>query len=300
MLKSLSCYLAFSFISIFAFAQTKPSELIWFGKGGARAIMPENTLRGMYRALDLGVNVIEMDVVISKDKKVLLSSEPYMQSASTRTPEGKDILFKDERKHNIYAMDYAKVRQYDVGSKLVQAFPAQEKFKAYMPLLSSVLDSVDLYAKDKDYAMPDFCIEFRMLPAGDNVFHPAPAAYVDLVMKEIKQRKLEKRVILQAFDVRVLKYIKKTYPKIRVALMVDGKEEVQDHLDKLGFVPDIFSPYFVLVGKSLVDKCHELGMKVIPWTVNTSDKVAYFLSLGVDGLVTDYPNLRTQVEAVLD
>jgi glycerophosphoryl diester phosphodiesterase len=102
-------------------------------------------------------------------------------------------------------------------------------------------------------------------------------------------------VILQAFDMRVLQTIKQRYPMVRTALMVDGKEEVQDYIDRLGFIPDIYSPYFVLIGKSLVDKCHEMGMKVVPWTVNAIDKVHYFRSLGVDGIVTDYPNLRNQL-----
>jgi glycerophosphoryl diester phosphodiesterase len=207
MFKSLSIYLALSLFSIVSFAQISSDTTLRVAKANFREakrqarlskqtsrknmqsapapkemIMPENTLEGMFRALDLGVEVLEMDVVISKDKQVLLAPEPFMQSASVRTPSGTDIPFKDERKHNIYAMEYAKVKQYDVGSKKVSAFPGQEKYKAHAPLLIEVLEQAELYAKQKGLAKPEFCIEFRMIPQGDEVFHPAPAEFVDLVM----------------------------------------------------------------------------------------------------------------------
>ncbi len=297
MSKSLSFCLALSFFTSILFAQAPSDKFLWYGKSGARAIMPENTLEGMLRAMDLGVDVLDLDVVISKDKEVILASDPFFSSAHILTPEGKPIPFAEQKKHNIYAMDYAQIRLYDVGSKVVSAYPGQEKFKAEAPRLSSVVEAVEQYAKSKNLKKPDFSIEFRMLENGDDQFHPKPKEYVDLVMQQIKAQKIEKRVILQAFDIRVLQYIKKTYPKMHLALLVDTKEEVEDHIKRLGFVPDIFSPYLVIVGKSLVDKCHELGMRVIPWTVNSSDKVIYFKSLGVDGIVTDYPNLRNLVES---
>ncbi len=67
-------------------------------------------------------------------------------------------------------------------------------------------------------------------------------------------------------------------------------------IEELGFKPTIYSPYSVLVGKNLVDKCHAAGVKIIPWTVNSIKDLKYFVGLGVDGIITDYPNLMEQLE----
>lgn len=261
------------------------------GKAGCRGIMPENTIAGMIKALELGVTTLEMDAVISKDKQVVLSQEPYFNHEISLTPAGKAISFKDEKKHNIYQMDYAEVKKYDVGSKVHARFPGQQKIKTYKPLLAETIDSVERYVKLNKLAKPDYSIETKLIRKGDNEFQPEPAEYVELIMKIVKAKKLEKRVIIQSFDVRTLQYLHQKYPKIRTSLLIDEKEDFENNIKKLGFLPTIYSPYSVLVGKTLVDKCHALGIKIIPWTINSTKEISYLMNLGVDGIITDYPNL---------
>lgn len=192
-------------------------------------------------------------------------------------------------------MDYAEVKKYDVGSKTHPRFPGQQKLKAYKPLLSETIDSVEAYVKLNRLAKPDYSIETKLIPKGDNEFQPDPAVYVELIMAEIKKKKLEKRVIIQSFDIRTLQYLHKTYPKIRTSLLIDEKEDFENNIKELGFNPTIYSPYSVLVGKTLVDKCHALGIKIIPWTLNSTKDIRYLMNLGIDGIITDYPNIMGQL-----
>ncbi len=265
------------------------------GKAGCRGIMPENTIAGMIKALTLGVTTLELDAVISKDLQVVLSQEPYFNHEISLSPEGKPISLKDEKKHNIYKMNYVDIQKYDVGSKPHPRFPGQQKFKAYKPLLGEMIDSVENYVKLYRLSKPDYSIETKLIPKGDNEFQPDAATYVELMMAIIKKKKIEKRVIIQSFDVRTLQYLHQKYPKIRTSLLIDEKENFEDNIKELGFNPTIYSPYSVLVGKTLVDKCHALGIKIIPWTINSTKDLKYLMDLGVDGIITDYPNIMGQL-----
>lgn len=266
------------------------------GKAGARGIMPENTIEGMLKALDLGVTTLEMDAVISKDKKVVLSQEPYFNNEISLMPNGKPISLKDQKKYNIYKMDYEEVKKFDVGSKVHARFPGQVKFKAYKPLLSETIDAVETYVKEKRLKKPVYSIETKTIKNGDNDFHPEPAEFVELIMEVVNAKKISKRVIIQSFDMRTLQYLHEKYPKIQTSLLIDEKEPFEDYIEKLGFKPTIYSPYSVLVGKGLVDRCHAMGIKIIPWTVNSLKEIKYFMSLGVDGVITDFPNLMGQLK----
>ena len=94
--------IAFLAISTILFAQNKQSKFDVQGHRGARGIMPENTIEAMIKGLELGVTTLEMDIVISKDKKAVVSQEPYFNHEFSLTPAGKEILFKDEKKNNIF------------------------------------------------------------------------------------------------------------------------------------------------------------------------------------------------------
>ncbi|MBC8985703.1 glycerophosphodiester phosphodiesterase [Pedobacter sp. N36a] len=261
------------------------------GQRGARGIMPENTIPGMIKALDLGVNTLVMNAVISKDKQVVLSQEPYFNAEISLKPDGKGISLKDQKKYNIYKMNYEEVKKFDVGSKIHNRYPGQQKFKAYKPLLEETIDSVESYVKLNKLAKPNYSIETKLIPKGDGEFQPEPSEFIDLIMEILKRKKLEKRVTIQSFDIRTLQYLHEHYPKIKTGLLIDEKENFENNIEELGFKPTVYSPYSVLVGKSLVDRCHEAGIKIIPWTINSTKEMKYLIGLGVDGLVTDYPNL---------
>lgn len=269
------------------------------GNRGARGIMPENTIPGMIRALDLGATTLNMNVVISKDKKVVLSQEPYFNHEISLKPDGKPISLKEQKNYNIYKMDYEEVRKFDVGSKVHSRFPYQEKFPARKPLLEETLDSVEAYVKREKLPKPDYSIETKLIPKGDGEFQPEPAEFVELVMEVVNRKKLAKRVTIQSFDVRTLQYLHEKYPKVKTALLIDEKIDFEVNLAQLGFKPTVYGPYAVLVGKGLVDRCHEAGVKIVPWTVNSEKDMKYLIGLGVDGVVTDYPNLYKKVKESL-
>jgi len=193
-------------------------------------------------------------------------------------------------------MDYTDIKKFDVGSKVHTRFPGQQKFKAYKPLLSEVIDSVEAYVKLHKLAKPNYGIEIKTVRKGDLEFHPEPAAFAQLVMDVVEKKKMGKRTIIQAFDIRSLQYVHEKYPKMRTALMIDEKEDFDNNIKDLGFSPTVYSPYSVLVGKGLVDRCHAAGIKIIPWTVNSSKEMQYMIGLGVDGIITDYPNLFSRVD----
>ncbi|ATP58752.1 glycerophosphodiester phosphodiesterase [Pedobacter ginsengisoli] len=265
------------------------------GNRGARGIMPENTIPGMLRALDLGVNTLNMNAVISKDKRVVLSQEPYFNFEISIAPDGKPITLKNQKNYNMYKMDYADIRKFDVGSKVHSRFPYQEKIETYKPLLEETIDSVENYVKRRKLPKPNYSIETKTIPKGDNEFHPEPAEFVDLIMEIVIRKKLTKRVTIQSFDVRTLQYLHENYPKIKTALLIDEKIDFEVNIADLGFKPTVYSPYSVLVGKGLVERCHEAGVKIIPWTVNSIKDMKYLIGLGVDGVVTDYPNIYKKV-----
>ena len=284
---------AFAILLTAASAQKQKFDIQ--GKAGARGIMPENTIEGMLKALDLGVTTLEMDAVVSKDKMVVLSQEPYFNNEISLQPNGKPITLKDQKNFNIYKMNYEEIKKFDVGSKVHSRFPGQMKFKAYKPLLSETIDAVEEYVKEHKLKKPVYSIETKTIKNGDHEFQPEPAEFVDLIMDIINEKKLARRVIIESFDMRTLQYLHEKYPKVQTSLLIDEKEPFEDYIEKLGFKPTIYSPYSVLVGKGLVDRCHDMGIKIIPWTVNTVKEVRYFMDLGVDGIITDYPNIMRQL-----
>lgn len=279
-----------------AFAQKKQAFEIQ-GNRGARGLMPENTIPGMIKALENGATTLKLEVVISKDKQVVVSQEPYFNHVISLSPNGEEITLKNQKKFNIYKMDYDEVKQFDVGSKPNPRFPQQEKFRVEKPLLNDLIDKVEFFtSKRKKLGKPHYNIETKLIRKGDGEFQPSPAEYVELIMEIVKSKKLENRVTIHSFDIRSLQYLHEKYPNIPTSLGIDEKEDFENNIKALGFNPTIYSPYLPLVGKGLVDKCHAAGIKIIPWTVNTLKEINYVKNLGVDGIVTDYPNLMAEVK----
>ena len=264
------------------------------GHRGCRGLMPENTIPAMLKAIDLGVTTLEMDVVITKDNKVILSHEPWMEKEITTKPDGTYIETQAmAMQFNIYTMDYEEVKTYDVGMKPHPRFPNQQKMKVVKPLLRDLIDSVENYINSHHLAKVYYNIETKSLPAGDNKYHPLTADFVELLMAVIKEKKIEDHVIIQSFDFRSLQYLHEKYPAIKTSMLIEDSEEkdFEGQLQSLGFTPDYYSPNQTMVDEKLVKQCHEKGMKIIPWTVNDPKEIKKLKKMGVDGLISDFPNL---------
>jgi glycerophosphoryl diester phosphodiesterase len=263
------------------------------GHRGCRGLMPENTIPAMLKAIDLGVTTLEMDASITKDNKVIISHEPFFNHEITTKPDGQFIDEKKEKSFNLYQMDYDQVETFDVGMKSHPRFPQQQKVKAIKPLLSDLIDNVEHYVMSSKRPLPFYNIETKTMPATDNIYHPEPAEFVELLMGVIKSKGIEQRVIIQSFDFRTLQYLHQRYPKMRTAMLIEDfdKRSLEDQLKVLGFTPTIYSPAYQLVNEELIRKCHDQKIKIIPWTVDDKPTIEKLTAMGVDGIITDYPNL---------
>jgi glycerophosphoryl diester phosphodiesterase len=282
----------FSLVSL-AQSSINMEQLDKQGHRGCRGLYPENTIPGFLKAIDLGVTTLEMDLVITKDKKVILSHEPFFNHEITTLPNGEYVSESNERELNIYEMVYSKVKKYDVGQKVHPRFLQQQKIKANKPLLTEVIDSVEMHAKTNNKQPLFYNIETKIQPQTDNVYHPEPQEFVDLIMAVILEKKIQNRVIVQSFDSRSLQYLHQKYPSIKTALLVEAfdKKSFEKQIEDLGFTPTIYSPAQELVDLNLVQECRSKKIKLIPWTVNDLETIRRFVALGVDGIITDYPNL---------
>lgn len=272
---------------------TKIEPFDYQGHRGCRGLMPENTIPAMLHALELDVTTLELDVVITKDKQVVVSHEPFFNHDITTKHNGEAVTGAEEKGLNIFQMTYEQVKTYDVGLKPHPRFPQQKKIAAVKPLLRDLFDSVSVYMQSHNRPQPFFNIETKCLPIGDGIYHPKPDEFVELLMAVIKEKKLEEWVIIQSFDFRTLQYLHQHYPHIKTAMLVEGDDQraIEKQIEALGFVPTIYSPHYSLVNKELISYCHQRKIKVIPWTVNTKEEITQLKNMGVDGVISDYPDL---------
>ncbi|HEU4608582.1 MAG TPA: glycerophosphodiester phosphodiesterase family protein [Chitinophagaceae bacterium] len=265
------------------------------GHRGARGLMPENTVPAMLKALDLGVTTLEMDACITADSQVIISHDPYFNHFISTHSDGRPVTADEEDSLRLFNMTYEQTRRFDVGIRPYDAFPQQEKLNVSKPLLSSLIDSVEDYCRRNQLARPFYNIETKSNPATDNKYHPGPETFVRLLMDVVKSKKIEYRTIIQSFDIRTLQLIHKNYPGIRTSLLIEGYDNrtLDQQLKTLGFIPDIYSPAWKKVDKQLVEACHNRKMKLVPWTVDDKASIERLKQMGVDGIITDYPNLLT-------
>ena len=263
------------------------------GHRGCRGLMPENTIPAFLKAIDLGVTTLEMDAVITKDGQVVISHEPFFSHEITTSADGDTVQESEEQSLNIYQMNYEEVKTYDVGLKVNPRFPKQQKMHAVKPLLKDVIDSAEAYASMHNKKPVFYNIETKCSPDGDDIYHPKPDVFVELIMKVINEKNIQSRVIIQSFDARSLQYLHEHYPSIKTSLLVEGADHLPfaQQLKALQFIPTIYSPEHTLVTPLLIIQCHDMGIKIIPWTVNDRSEIDKLKTLGVDGIITDYPNL---------
>jgi glycerophosphoryl diester phosphodiesterase len=265
------------------------------GHRGCRGLMPENTIPAFIKALELGVNTLELDVVVSKDNQLVVSHDPWFLSDITLDKAGKPIPKASEKQYNLYKMDYAEIRQYDCGSKGNSRFPQQQKMKVAKPLLKEVFLQTQNYILEHKLKSVKYNIETKCSPDGDDIFHPKPEVFAKLLYDEIMANKMQDFVIIQSFDIRTLQVFQ-TFPvKLPLVLLVENKDSIEKNIEKLGFQPDVYSPYFKLIDKNMISYCKAKGIKLIPWTVNETEDMEAIKKLNIDGLITDYPDRAIKV-----
>lgn len=263
------------------------------GHRGCRGLMPENTIAAMLKAIDLNCTTLELDVVLSADGKVVVSHEAFMNHEIATKPSGELVSITEEKLMNLYRMPYEQIRSFDVGMRPHPRFPQQLKIAARKPTLDTLIQTCDAYAKQQGKPLPKYNIEIKSLVETDGIYHPTPAVFCEQVVALLATLNVQNRYNIQSFDVRVLQYLRKFYPSIPLAYLIESEEPAafETLIQSLGFTPEILSPHYSKVTPTLITMAKQYGMKVIPWTVNDLSNIQQLIQLGVDGVITDYPNL---------
>lgn len=257
------------------------------GHRGARGLYPENTIEAFLRAIDLGVTTLEMDVVMSGDSQLVVSHEAFINPAFCYTPKGKAIIGDTI---NMFKIPYDSIKQYDCGGKPYARFPEQKRMHASKPLLADVIDVVEAYIKAKGLKPVNYNIETKCEPKDDGIFNPAPDFFAGSLWDMVKSKGIESRTSIQSFDIRTLQWLHTQKAPVSLVLLVEKTTNPDSALKALGFTPAVYSPNFELINKDVVDKLHTKGLKVIPWTVNEDRDLRRVAEMGVDGIITDYPD----------
>lgn len=265
------------------------------GHRGCRGEYPENTLPAFRHALETGITVLEMDVCLSADGKVVVSHEPYMNSLYAIKPDGSAVLKSEESLFNLFKMSYDDIKKFDVGSKGNSLFPDQKNIYAYKPLLSEVFELVEEYRKSSGKKIY-YNIEIKSDPAEYGISQPMTVSeFSEKVWAVMANFVQPEYIILQSFDFTVLTYWHKSiesghFPRLELSALVSRKG-LDSTLADLGFTPNIYSPNFTSLTAEIVNNCHSKGIKVIPWTVNELKDFQLMVQMGVDAIITDYPSL---------
>lgn len=262
------------------------------GHRGCRGLLPENTLPAFLHALALGVDVLEMDVVISADQQVVVSHEPWLSARLGRGPAGERIATAHERAYNLYRMPSATIQRCVVGEWPHPDFPAQQPSPSQRPLLRDVLRATEAACQHLGRPPVGYSIEVKSEPAGDEIFHPAPAQFTALILAEIQATAVQLRTTLLSFDPRILQEARRAAPTLRLCLLSETDVPAASLFQQLGFVPEVFGPDFHLLSLARVQALAMAypNLRLVPWTVNTEADLRRVLGWGVAGLTTDYPD----------
>lgn len=265
------------------------------GHRGTRGLMPENTIPAMYKGLETGANTIEFDVHITKDGQVVVYHDASFTPSYTTLPDGKDIQAAERAKYIFYQMNYADIRPFIIGEKEYPAFPEQQRLRSYAPLLGEMIDSVENYTKAHQLPAPYYLLEIKSSEKTDGKEQPAPEEYMKIMMAVKQLKPLGHRLLIQSFDMRPLQVLHRTHPHIKLGFLTGDKNvSFEQNMQQLGFTPLFYNPSYNLVTPELVQKCHAKNMLIVPWTVQEPAEMKTLKGMGVDGIITDYPNRLQQ------
>ena len=249
------------------------------GHRGARALRPENSLPAFEYAMAQGVDVLEMDLAVTKDDVLVVSHDSQMNPAFCEGPAGSETLIRK--------MTLAELRRWDCGAKANRDFPKQQAVPGTrVPTLQEVFDLV----KNKGSRVA-FNIETKLSPAKPELT-PTPERFVALVLEIVRKNKLTSRVILQSFDFRTLHAMKKLEPKMRLAALYPYAA-TQPHRTPVDLAREsgagIVSPHFTTVRREEVVAAHKAGLTVVPWTANEPAVWDKLIAAEVDAIISDDP-----------
>jgi len=268
-------------------------EILVHGHRGARAWRPENTIPAFQFAIEHGVDVLELDLAVTKDNQLVVSHNPTLwlnpEHPGERVCKGPKL----DPGTPIHAMTLAQVREYDCGSVALPTFPTQVAVPGTkVATFDEVLDLAT-------GTTVQFNVETKSFP-NHSELTPAPAEFVALIVAAIKKHNVDPaRIILQSFDWRTLAEMRKQWPAIRLAALVGRPQydALMGHSDPTkDFAAiaretgaEIISPDWMMVTPEQVAAAHKAGSQVVPWTPNTPEQWQKMADAGVDAIISDDP-----------
>ncbi len=288
------CSLSLFFYSTVLLSQT--NSILIHGHRGCRGLLPENTLIAMYKAIDLGVHALEIDLVVTADRQLLVSHDPYMLAELCSYPDGSAIRIEDQKQLNIYQMTLKEAQSYPCGVYTSDRFPEQHIYPSYKPSFVELVDSVLAYCNQKDISPPWFNIEIKSEAAWYGAYQPSPREYAKLFMETFSLLPIADRSYIQSFDPNILEELNKLNANLRLMLLQGGKEvDVAKNLSALTFTPYAYNPHYSLVNEEVVGYCQSHHIQLMVWTVNDESEFKRLQSMGVKHIITDYPNKANQL-----
>jgi glycerophosphoryl diester phosphodiesterase len=263
------------------------------GHRGCRGLFPENTLPAFQRALELGVDALELDVVVSQDGQLVVSHEPWLAARLGRGPQGERIDPMHERRYNIYQMPYATIERCIVGEWQHPDFSTQQPLSSHRPLLREVLHKAESWCQQHGRPTVRYSIEIKSNPEGDDLFHPAPTEFVRLALAELRAAGVMARTTLLSFDPRVLRAAREAQSDLALCFLLEDELPAIPALFKeLGFEPSTLGPDFQLLSTPIVQAIRAAypALRLVPWTVNSPADLRLVYSWQVEGITTDYPD----------
>jgi glycerophosphoryl diester phosphodiesterase len=281
------------------------------GHRGARGLRPENTLPAFAHALSLGVTTLELDCAVTRDGVVVVSHDSTLNPEITRGPDG---VWHAGEGSPIRQFSYDELQRFDVGridprSAYAKRFPAQQPVDGTrMPPLAAVFALARKAGNDS----VRFNIETKISP-----LHPeltvSPEAFVRAFIAVIRAEKMERRVTIQSFDWRTLKTVQQEAPEIPTVYLTAQQgfmdniqagrpaspwtaglhiSQFQNSIPRMVKAAGgaVWSPYYGEVTRENVKEAQSLGLKVVVWTVNEPADMRRMIELGVDGIISDYPD----------
>ena len=253
------------------------------GHRGSRGTHPENTLSAFEEAISAGADWIELDLILSKDDVPVISHDATISVDICLDARKKPL----SRVIPIKTQTVKQLKTYDCGSVPNPVFPEQ---KPVPDQTFVTLEEVLVWATKFPEKKVRFNIETKT-SASQKQFEPNPRKFVDSIIRLLRKYHQVENSILQSFDFRTLAEARKMEPSLKLSALFDKQGPICKPTKDLGAA--IASPNLTLITKDMVKECHSLGIEVHPWTLNQESEWKSAISMGVDGIITDYPRKLT-------
>lgn len=308
-------------LPLFYTASVVAGDLNITGHRGAAGIMPENTLIGFEKALEIGVDTIELDIHLTLDNKAVVYHDSRLNPAITRNSDGNWI----KEKKLLKELTLSEIQSYDVG-KLNRKSKYAKKYKEQKTVegerIPTLRDVIRLVKKTNDTTRLFIEIKFSPLKPKET---KSPEEISNVVAGIIKDEKMAERATVISFDWKTLMYFRKIMPDVSTGFVTISKKDfdtVQKRkkgvspwmggidIDEFGSIPEAIKyaggTYWIVhhrhttghrksISSKIVEKAHAIGVKVFLWTPDSKSRMKELIKAGIDGIVTNRPDILSSI-----